>query len=124
MDQDNETEAAEENYNRFIERVRETGEVWGLLSEDGWAYCESSEYEDTDVVIFWSDRAEAQLHAKAEWSGHKPTLISLDDFLDKWLYGMDDDGSMVGPNWDADLNGVEVEPREIAEQLTEEEEEE
>jgi hypothetical protein len=45
----------------------------------------------------------------------------LDDFIDKWLFGMDEDGALVGPNWDADLVGLEVDPREVAERLTEEE---
>jgi hypothetical protein len=121
MDQDEAT--AEEYYREFIERARVTGEVWGLLSDGGWAYCESGEFEDTDVVLFWSDRAAAEKLAEAEWSDHRAVSISLDDFIDRWLCGMDEDGALVGPNWDADLNGFEVDPREIADRLTEDDEE-
>jgi hypothetical protein len=111
-------EDPESHYRRFIEQVLTSGEVWGLHSESGWAFCESNEYEDTDVLVFWSDRADAQKHALGEWSNFQPTAIPLDEFTDQWLAGMDEDGALVGPNWDADLNGLEVEPADLAEQLT------
>jgi hypothetical protein len=108
---------SEVNLRRFIERVRERGEVWGLRSDRGWAYCHSNEYENTDVLVFWSDRAYAQRHVKGEWSAHNPTAIPLDEFLDSWLLGMHEDGALVGPNWDVGLCGLEVEPRELADKL-------
>lgn len=113
--------ASEANYRRFIEQVRDTQEVWGLQSDEGWAYCASNEYEDTDVLLFWSDRAYAQSHAKGEWSRHKPVAIPLEEFIDNWLQGMDEDGVLVGPNWDTGLCGLEVEPGEVAEKLTSDE---
>jgi hypothetical protein len=119
MLQDNAT--SEDNYRRFIERVRKSGEVWGLRSDGGWAYCASNEYEDTDVLVFWSDRAYAQRHALGEWSGFTPTAISQDEFIDNWLHGMHEDGALVGPNWDAGLCGLEVEPHEVANKLTSDE---
>ena len=35
-----------------------------------------------------------------------------------WLTGMTEDGILVGPNWNDDLDGLEVEPDEVAQQLT------
>jgi Protein of unknown function (DUF2750) len=112
---------SESDYRRFIERVRESGEVWGLRCEEGWAYCVSNEFEDTDVLVFWSERAEAERHVQGDWKEHEPTAIPLDEFIDGWLRGMDEDGALVGPNWDAGLCGLEVEPREIADELTKDE---
>ena len=109
---------SENHSRRFVERVRESGEVWGLRGEEGWAYCTSSEYEDTDVLIFWSDRAAAQPHAQGEWARHRPTAIPLEEFIEQWLEGMHEDGALVGLNWDADLNGPEIEPSDLAEELT------
>ncbi|RYD79094.1 MAG: DUF2750 domain-containing protein, partial [Verrucomicrobiaceae bacterium] len=40
---------SEANYRRFIEKISDSEEVWGLFAEEGWAYCASNEYEDTDV---------------------------------------------------------------------------
>jgi hypothetical protein len=109
--------AAEANYRRFLERVLESGEVWGLQSKEGWAFCDSNEYEETEVLVFWSDRASAQKHAQAEWSGHVPTRIDLADFVERWLPGMDADAVLVGPDWDAEGGGLEVEPADLADAL-------
>ena len=86
--------------------MRESREVWGLRNGHGWADCESNQYEDTDVLVFWSDRAYAQRHTKGEWNGHTPTAIPLDEFIGNWLRGMHEDGALVGPNWDAGLCGA------------------
>lgn len=110
-------DTTQQDYDRFIQQAREQGEVWGLRDGDDWAYCPSNEYEDTDVVLFWSSKAAAQLHAKDEWGMHKPVRISLENFVDLWLNGMHDDGTLAGPNWDSDLRGKEVEPEELAELL-------
>lgn len=107
------------NADRFVERVRETGEVWGLRSEKGWAYCPSNESE-TDILVFWSDRAYAARHAVEDWAEYVPTPMSIDDFIDSWLFGMHQDGLLVGTNFNADLAGLELEPRELAEALTRE----
>ena len=44
-------------YENFIKRVSENEIVWGLESKDGRFVCESNEYEDTPVMLFWSDKA-------------------------------------------------------------------
>ncbi len=116
-DTDADADAGKDRLRHFVERVRATGEVWGLHSEGSWAFCESNEYEETDVIVFWSERAEAVRHIAGEWSSHEPTLVNLEKFVSNWLPGMEKDGALVGPNWDAHLNGVEIEPAEVAEAL-------
>lgn len=107
-----------ENYERFVKRIVESGLVWGLRSESsGWAHCPSNEHEDIDVILFWSDRAYAARHRKEEWADHIPTEIAFDDFVDAWLKGMNEDGVLAGPNWDANLCGLEVKARELADRL-------
>ena len=44
--------------------------------------------------------------------------------IDTWLAGMSEDGVLVGTNWDAELEGLEVEPSDLAEELLIEEYEE
>jgi len=104
-------------YEKFIERVTESKIVWGLASEDGWVVCESNEYEDTDVMPFWSDEAYARQCAINEWSHNKPTSIPLDVFISNWLYGMNEEGLLVGVNWNAKLIGSEVEPFDLLKEL-------
>ena len=98
----------------FVERVRASGNVWGLRSEEGWAYCESADWEDTDVLVFWSDRALAEKHAKDDWADHEPAALPVTEFVEHWLPGMDEDGVMIGPDWDENLSGPEVEPSDLA----------
>jgi hypothetical protein len=105
------------NHDRFVSRVRETRLVWGLKSDEGWAVCESNEYEDTDVYPFWSDEADAVAHCTDDWAGFVPATLDLDVFIDTWLAGMSEDGVLVGTNWDEDLSGLEVEPSDLAEEL-------
>jgi hypothetical protein len=108
-----------ENHERFIRRVLEAGEVWGLRSTDGWAICDSRDFDDRRVMPFWSDRAYAHRAAKEEWASYEPTPIEISNFIDGWLKGMHDDGVLVGTNWDASNCGLEVEPVDLARRLTE-----
>lgn len=105
------------NHDRFVQETRASGLVWGLRSDNGWAVCESNEYEDTDVYVFWSSEPEATFHCTDDWSAYVPASLELDDFVDTWLAGMAEDGVLVGTNWDADLMGLEVEPSDLAEEL-------
>ncbi len=41
----------QENYERFVARVKKSGEVWGLDSASGWAYCPSTDNEGRDVWV-------------------------------------------------------------------------
>jgi len=107
----------ESNYDLFISRIQETGQVWGLKAKDGWAVCPSLEFEQTDVFPFWSEEADAKIHCADDWAIYTPSVISLEDFVENWLPGMHEDEVMAGPNWDADMSGLEVEPADIAERL-------
>jgi hypothetical protein len=109
----------EANKERFIRRVRETRQVWGLRSETGWAYCPSN-HQETDVLLFWSDEAYAKRHAVAEWASYVATPVEFDAFIDRWLRGMHEDGLLAGVNFNSDLAGLEVDPVELANALVSE----
>ena len=109
-----------ESHERFVERVATSKLVWGLKSDEGWAVSPSNDYEGVDVMPFWSDRAYAKRAATDEWKNYVPTSIPLDLFVDRWLKGMNEDGTLVGTNWDAHNFGREVEPVELARELLDE----
>lgn len=103
----------EENHFRFVTRVAEYEEVWGLKTKQGgWAFCESNEDEDADVLLFWSDMAYARRAKELDFPEHEVASITLFDFLFRWLPGMCDDSVLAGTNWTADLCGLEVDPLE------------
>ncbi len=111
------------NYQRFIESILESGQVWGLQSEEGWVVVDSTEFEESEVMPFWSDEAYAKNHCVGEWAEFRPVAMDLEEFVEDWLVGMAEDGILVGPNWNDDLEGLEVEPEEVAQQLSDEPEE-
>jgi hypothetical protein len=106
-------------YDQFIADIQQTGQVWGLFNaaQESWAVCPSEAYEDTDVLPFWSDRSAAGALCSDEWSVYAPRAIPLEEFINDWLPGMHEDDAMVGPNWDAELEGLEVEPADVAAEL-------
>ena len=110
----------QENYQRFLDEVKQSGKVWGLANEDGWAVCPSIEYEETDVFPFWSQQCFAEALCVDEWSVYETKAISVEDFLIEWLPGMHEDDALVGTNWDTELSGMEIEPSELARSIGEE----
>lgn len=112
------TDDLEANYQRFIENILESGQVWGLQSDEGWVVVDSTEFEDAEVMPFWSEEAYAKAHCVGEWEDFKPVAMDLDEFVEDWLTGMAEDGILVGPNWNDDLDGLEIEPEEVMQLLT------
>jgi len=117
------TAESQANHRRFIRRVKSSHQVWGLrLKEGGWASCPSNDHEEKTVICFWSDKAYAARHANESWADYEPTPIELDTFINHWLTGMDQDGVLVGTNWDANLCGLEIDPRILGQELLTDEE--
>lgn len=103
----------DENFDRFIVEAMETGCVWGLEGPDGWATCPSEKHSESDVMPFWSQPEFAQAHCVEEWAIYKVVPISTEELLEDWLPGMHDDVILVGVNWDAEMEGLEVEPLDL-----------
>ncbi len=114
------TQDFRQSYQDFIEQTLETGVVWNLYNEEGFALCESVQDANISVMPFWSNEAAASLACVDDWQDYKPHAIEFDDFIDHWLHGMDEDGIYVGVNWSEDLTGVEIEPVILIDDLLEE----
>ena len=108
-------------YERFIEEANELEIVWNLQSEQGFALCESDEFDGKQVMPFWSREQDAKEACSEDWIGYEPNPIRFDDFVDAWLHGMDEDEMYVGVNWNNELAGVEIEPVILIEDLLGEE---
>jgi hypothetical protein len=103
----------DENYERFLAEAEATGCVWGLEGPDGWALCQSNLNDELSVMPLWSQPEYAQVHCADEWASFKVTPISLEELLDDWLVGMHEDLTLVGPNWNEDMEGDEIEPLDL-----------
>ncbi|TQV87384.1 DUF2750 domain-containing protein [Aliikangiella coralliicola] len=108
-----------EDYDRFIDEAIATEIIWGLSHEDGWASCESHDFEGRSVIPFWSDEKNAAAACCDDWQDYKPTPLRMDEFIDDWLHGMHEDEVLAGINWNRELVGVEIEPLMLIEDLLE-----
>ncbi|MBB1487113.1 DUF2750 domain-containing protein [Oceanospirillum sediminis] len=111
------TDNLDDNHALFVEEIRFNGELWSLESDDGWVVVDSEEFEDTDVMPFWSDKDDAEAHCVGEWSDYQVSKIEIEEFVQEWLPELDEDGVLVGTNWNSELEGLEVEPKSLAENL-------
>lgn len=108
------TDNLELNLELFVEECTKTKLVWGLKNEDGWLAVDSTEFEESEVMPFWSNREDAAAHNVEEWSDFEVLEIPLDIFVEDWLITLSEDGVLVGTNWNAQLEGKEVEPQDLA----------
>jgi len=102
-----------ENYQLFIDQILETGEVWGIVQDEGCAMCESTEDESKTVLPFWSEKELAEMHCEGDWQEYQTEKIDLQEFVESWLPGMKEDNFLLGPNWNSGLQGLEIEPAEL-----------
>ncbi|WP_434361193.1 DUF2750 domain-containing protein [Parasalinivibrio latis] len=103
------------NIDKFVAESRETGLVWGLCQDEiDWLSMDSSEFEGAEVMPFWSNEADARQHCEEEWSDFEPVSIPFDMFINEWLMTLAEDGVLVGLNWNAELEGEELEPETVA----------
>ena len=94
------------NLDLFVAETKENQLVWGLRNEEGWLSCDSTEFENSEVMPFWSAKEDAQAHNVEEWADFEVLEIPLDILAE--------DGVLVGTNWNAQLEGKEVEPQDLA----------
>ena len=103
------------NCDLFVAETKETHTVWGLCNEEGdWLSVASSEFEDSEVMPFWSNEQDAKIHCVEEWAEFSAVMIPLDVFAEDWMVTLAEDGVLVGMNWNEQLEGSEHEPADVA----------
>ncbi|QSX28678.1 MULTISPECIES: DUF2750 domain-containing protein [Shewanella] len=106
---------------QFVSNVQESQLLWGLQDAggEGWVVCDSSEYEDTDVMPLWSSEALAKSHCTEEWANYLVASISLVEFLEYWVEDLNNDGVLIGVDWKANEDCLELDPVDVAKALAE-----
>ncbi|MGC9402068.1 DUF2750 domain-containing protein [Vibrio genomosp. F10] len=102
------------NLELFVTETCQNKLVWGLRNEEGWLACDSSEFEQSEVMPFWSSKEDAEHHNVEEWSDFEILEIPLDIFVEDWLLTLAEDGVLIGTNWNESLEGKEIEPSDLA----------
>ena len=80
-------------YEYFVKRVADWETVWSLVKDAGWVLVGDSECHE--VVPVWPHERYAAACAIDGWAGALPRSIRLDDWLNKWLPGIERDQRLV-----------------------------
>lgn len=99
--------SAEERYSYFIQKVADFEMVWGLYS-DGWAL--AGDDNGNEVFPFWPEQDFATICAVGLWEGYIAKAIPLNDFIEKWLSGMERDKKHAGIFYIPKGKGIVVDP--------------
>lgn len=105
-------------YHVFIKELLENKTVWTLKDEQGFP--SSTNLSGETVIPFWSlkSRVEKVITTVPAYSKFHQHEINLDDFLNKWLTGLEKDGLHVGVNWSGKrATGYDVKPNQIVERI-------
>lgn len=102
------------NLNSFLSEAIENQRVWTFRDENGFPAPQNS--EGNRAMPFWStlSRVQTIINSVDSYQTFEPFEISLHDFMQKWLPGLENDDLLVGINWSGkrvtgyDLKGSEL----------------
>ena len=106
--------SAEERYDYFVEQVGASGEIWSLANKDGWVAFSS---EGDACLPVWPHPDFARAWVRDDWSDCKPQSIRLDAWIERWLPGMEADGTLILVFPSEEEEGIVVSPGELEESL-------
>lgn len=99
-----------------VKRIADTREVWLLCDEHGlWKV--STTGAGTECVPVWPHRRYAEASSAGAWAGARAAKIDLEEFMDKWLPGMQKDCRQVAIFPVDGAKAVVVPPQEFREML-------
>lgn len=108
---------APKRYEYFIKKVVDFEEVWGAYC-NGWVIADDG--NGNVVIPFWPKEQFVQLCAQGVWQGYTARSIPLEDFLSKWLPGMQKDSRKPAIFYTADDRGIVVEIERLLQDINEE----
>ncbi|SEE58276.1 Protein of unknown function [Tenacibaculum sp. MAR_2010_89] len=105
-------------HKKFIKTICETEIVYGLKNKKGFATSSSVHYDDENgepagMICFWAEKARAKSCIKDGWKKYQVTEIRLSEFMENWCIGMENDGLLIGTQFDQNMFGFEAEPLEL-----------
>lgn len=76
---------ARERAEYLVEKIQETGQVWGLMGNEGWVMVE---LESQTCLPLWPDEESVASWQRKDLPDSKPQAIALDEFKNTWLPGL------------------------------------
>jgi hypothetical protein len=81
--------SAAERYAYFVKKVSDFQELWSLRNAEGWVLMADS--DQRQLVPVWPNSRYARACATDHWRDCQPSMIGLDDWLEKWTPGVTSD---------------------------------
>lgn len=103
-----------ESVKAFVSATFENRGFWGLSLGEEWVICDSSQFEESDVLPLWSTEEGAKAHCVDDWSQYQASFIPLEDFFEFWLNDLNEDGVLIGCDWPVDGDAPELDAMELA----------
>jgi hypothetical protein len=112
-------------YGRFVKQACAGKKLYTLESEDGFVTSDSEDLEDEEgepvqVVFFWSEKDQAEACIKNSWADYRVAELPLADFMETWCLELNNEGMLVGADFDWDQPGTEIEPLDLVLELGQE----
>lgn len=101
---------ADDRYDYLVDRAVKQHKIWSLHSERGWVMVSTDQEECLPV---WPDAAFAEFWITDDWSDCKPVAIDLEEWIKRWLPGMQGDGIAIAVFPGDGEDGMVVDPEEL-----------
>lgn len=105
-------------YYAFIKEITEHNKVWSIKDEQGFP--SSTNLSGETAIPFWSleSRAKKIIESVPAYRKFQTKEILLEDFINRWLVGLEKDGLYVGVNWSGiNATGYDLKPYQVLERI-------
>jgi len=99
----------------FLGKVADWRELWSVGNESGWSMMATD--EGREAVPLWPAAEFASQFCAGDWQDRRAKSIGLDDFLAKWIPGMQGDGRMAAVFPVTGNKGMVISPEELEQRL-------
>jgi hypothetical protein len=106
---------APERYAHFVKRTADWEEVWGLRDDRGWVT--AIDAEGRTFMPVWPHPEYARVCAAGAWENASAASIDVDEFVERSLPSLEDQGYLVSVFPAPTGNGVAVEPGRLRHDL-------
>lgn len=109
--------AGPQRYKYFISKVCDEERIWSLWS-DGWSL--ARDVQGNRLVPVWPHRQYAEICARDQWEGYLAREIKMEEWLNRWIDGIKQDGCMIAVFPTADDSSLSVGPDKLVADLMKE----
>lgn len=107
-------QSPEQRSSFLLKALSEHKLIWTLVDDDGAMILTTDE---EDCIPVWPDEAFAKDWINGEWANCRAHSISLEDWQQRWLPGLEEDGIQIAVFPVPGEDGLIIAPWEMAEKL-------